>query len=65
MVPHPSSKPNDITFSQDELPSIVVRNRDYPLIITPCIYNKNIRGTLIDHGLALNICFVDLLDKVN
>lgn len=55
VAPHPISKPNDITFSQDELPSIEVKNRDDPRMITPCIYEQKIRGTLIDNGSALNI----------
>lgn len=65
MVPHLSSEPNDITFSQDELPYIEVRNRYDPLMITSRSYNKNIKGTLIDNGSPLNIFRVDLLDKIN
>lgn len=64
-VPHHSSKSNDITFSKDELPSIEVKNRDDPLMITSCIYEQKIRGNLVDNGSALNICCVDLLDKIN
>lgn len=64
VVPHPS-KPNDIKFLQNELPSIEVKNRVDPLMITPRIYEQNIRGTLIDNGPTLNIFCVDLLVKIN
>lgn len=65
VVSPPCTRLNDIMFLQDELPSLEVKNKSDSLMITPCIYEHKIKDTFIDNGSNLNVCSINLLDKIN
>lgn len=54
----------EITFSKHEFPSLKTQNKNEALMIKAIINEIVVRHTLIDNGVEINVCSIDLLDKI-
>lgn len=54
----------DIVFHQSELPPLETQNQNDYLMIMVVINKCGIKHTLVDNGSMLNVCSINLLDKV-
>ena len=53
-----------IVFIEDDLPPLEVQNRCDALMVAMSINRNTIRHTLIDNGLGLNFCSMDMLKDI-
>lgn len=59
------NSPNlDIIFHQNEFPPLEMQKKNDALMIVAIINRFGIRRTLIDNGLGIDICSVNILDKI-